>query len=377
MSAQNSDHQALLVLEDGTVFPGRNFGAEGKICGEVVFNTAMTGYQEIATDPSYYGQMVTMTYPLIGNYGINTADVESRKPYISAMIVREIARRHSNFRSEESIQNYFERHDIIGIEEVDTRALVLHIRNKGAMRGIISTEDSDINSLLSKVRSSPEMSGRDCVQYVTIDKSYSFPNDSVPLDPAPPEPDFHVVVYDFGVKFNILRQLAYTGIRTTVVPSTTPAAEVRALKPDGLFLSNGPGDPDALPSIVAELRQLVPEYPTFGICLGCQLMGLTLGGKTAKLKFGHRGANHPVKDLETGRIEITSQNHGFYVVMESLPQDDLEVTHINLNDNTVEGLRHKTLPMFSVQYHPEASPGPHDSHYLFRRFYDMIKASKS
>ena len=336
----------------------------------------MTGYQEIATDPSYYGQLVVMTYPLIGNYGVNQQDAESRGIFLKAMIVKELAGRASNYRSEDTLDAYYRRAGIMGLEDIDTRALVLHLRRQGAMRGILSTIDDKVDSLMSKVLASPKMEGQNCVDPVTVDAPFAFPYDVELMEPQPPAPDFHVAVFDFGIKENILRQLAYAGIRCTVVPANTKAAEIERLQPDGVFLSNGPGDPDALPEIIAEIRQLLPKFPAFGICLGCQLMGLALGGQTAKLKFGHRGANHPVKDLATGRVEITSQNHGFYVVIDSLPTDAMEVTHLNLNDQTAEGLRHKQLPLFAIQYHPEASPGPHDSHYLFQRFYDMIKENK-
>ena len=365
------------MLEDGTVFHGNSFGADGEVCAEVVFNTSMTGYQEIATDPSYYGQIITMTYPLIGNYGTNERDVEARQPFISGMIVREISRLASNYRNQESIQDYFRRNGLVGIEDIDTRRLVLHLRDKGAQRGIVSTTDFDTDSLLKKVLASPQMEGQNCVDPITITEPYEFPRSDTVFDQAVPDPEYHVVVYDFGVKENILRMLAEAKIRSTVVPAGTTFEEVQALNPDGVFLSNGPGDPGVLGKYVEEVRKAIHAYPSFGICLGCQIMGLALGGKTKKLKFGHRGANHPVKDLTTGKIEITSQNHGFVVEIESLPKDSVEVTHINLNDNTVEGIAHKTLPLFSIQYHPEASPGPHDSSYLFERFYNLIKITKT
>jgi len=367
--------KAILLLEDGTYFVGRSFGYPGEVCAEVVFNTAMTGYQEIATDPSYAGQMVTMTYPLIGNYGVNRRDTESRRIYVSAMIVREIARRASNWRLEETIEDYFVANRVMGIEGIDTRRLVRHIRLEGAMRGILSTEDFDLESLRCKVLASPQMAGRDLVRDVTVGEPYEFPTSETVDPPDVGGADLRVVAFDFGIKENILRQLSEVGVRATVVPADTKADEVEALAPDGVFLSNGPGDPAALDYIIAEVRKIVRRWPTFGICLGHQILGLALGGKTFKLKFGHRGANHPVKDMATQKVEITSQNHGFAVEPDSLPSD-VEITHWNLNDNTVEGLAHRSLPCFSVQYHPEASPGPHDSHYLFRRFREYMLAAK-
>jgi len=366
--------KAALLLEDGTAFVGRSCGHPGEVCAEVVFNTAMTGYQEIATDPSYAGQMVTMTYPLIGNYGVNRRDTESDRIYVSAMIVREMAGLPSNWRQEQSIQDYFIANRVMGLEGIDTRQLVRHIRSQGAMRGILSTEDHDQESLRRKVLESPQMVGRDLVLDVTTRERYEFPRPTTVEPPGLSKPDFRVVAYDFGIKENILRQLAAIGARTLVVPATTKAEEVEALRPDGIFLSNGPGDPAALGYIIEEVKKVIRRYPTFGICLGHQLLGWAFGGTTYKLKFGHRGANHPVKDMTTSRVEITSQNHGFAVWPESLPSD-VEITHWNLNDQTVEGMAHKSLPCFCVQYHPEASPGPHDSHYLFRRFHDLLQAA--
>ncbi len=366
--------KATLLLEDGTVFTGRSFGHPGEVCAEVVFNTAMTGYQEIATDPSYAGQMVAMTYPLIGNYGVNRRDVESDRVYVSAMIIRERARRPSNWRFEQSIEDYFAAHRVMGLEGIDTRALVRHIRLEGALRGILSTEDHDIESLRRKVLASPPMAGRDLVREVTTPSHYEFPRETTVEPPDLSGAPFRVVAFDFGIKENILRQLAGIGARTIIVPATTKADEVDPLRPDGVFLSNGPGDPAALGYIIEEIKKIIRRYPTFGICLGHQLLGWAFGGRTYKLKFGHRGANHPVKDMTTTRVEITSQNHGFAVRPESLP-NDVEVTHWNLNDQTVEGLRHKSLPCFAVQYHPEASPGPHDSHYLFHRFREYLEAA--
>jgi len=367
--------KATLLLEDGTIFVGQSFGSPGEVCAEVVFNTAMTGYQEIATDPSYAGQMVTMTYPLIGNYGVNRRDTESDRIYVSAMIIRESAGLPSNWRCEQSIQDYFAAHRVIGLEGIDTRELVRHIRSRGAMRGILSTEDHDIESLRRKVLQSPEMAGRDLVLDVTTPQRYEFPRPTTVEPPDCTGAEFRVVAFDFGIKENILRQLAGIGARTIIVPATTKAEEVETLRPDGVFLSNGPGDPAALGYIIEEIKKIIPRYPTFGICLGHQLLGWAFGGTTYKLKFGHRGANHPVKDVTTTRVEITSQNHGFAVRPESLP-DDVGITHWNLNDQTVEGMAHKSLPCFCVQYHPEASPGPHDSHYLFQRFREFMLAAK-
>jgi carbamoyl-phosphate synthase small subunit len=367
--------QATLLLEDGTAFVGRSFGHPGEVCAEVVFNTAMTGYQEIATDPSYAGQMVTMTYPLIGNYGVNRRDVESDRIHVSAMIIRESATRPSNWRLEQSIQDYFIAHRVMGLEGIDTRQLVRHIRLEGAMRGVLSTEDHDVASLTRKVLASPPMAGRDLVGEVTTRERYEFPRPTTVDPPDSSRAEFRVVAFDFGIKENILRQLTGIGARTVVVPATTKADEVAAFRPDGVFLSNGPGDPAALGYIVEEGKKIIRRYPTFGICLGHQLLGWAFGGTTYKLKFGHRGANHPVKDMTTTRVEITSQNHGFAVRPESLPSD-VEITHWNLNDQTVEGMAHKSLPCFCVQYHPEASPGPHDSHYLFGRFREFMQGAK-
>lgn len=361
----NLSKPALLVLEDGRAFRGASFGAEGETFGEMVFNTSMTGYQEILTDPSYAGQIVCMTYPLIGNYGVNEEDVESRRPWVEGFVVREASRIASNWRSTETLDSYLKRHNIVGLEHIDTRALVRHIRDKGAMRAIISSVDLDEKNLLEKVLASPEMKNRELASAVTVSEDYRYPAGG-------DGEKYHVVCYDFGVKTNSLREFSRFGCRLTVVPAETPASEVMALKPDGIFLSNGPGDPAAMQQVVAEIKQLTETgTPVFGICLGHQLIGEAFGGDTYKLKFGHRGGNQPIKDLTTGRVEITSHNHGFAVDPDSLPAD-VEVTHINLNDNTVAGLRHKTLPVFSVQYHPESAPGPHDSEYLFRRFIDLM-----
>lgn len=356
--------KAILVLEDGREFTGISFGADGEAFGEMVFNTSMSGYQEILTDPSYAGQIVAMTYPLIGNYGTNADDVESRRPWAEGFVVREASRIASNFRSTMSLQDYLKANNIVGIEHIDTRALVRHIRDKGAMRAGLSTISNAVE-LLEKVRSAPEMANRELATAVTVDANYEYP--------ATGDQKYHVVAYDFGVKTNSLRELAKFGCRITVVPTDTPAEEVLALNPDGIFLSNGPGDPASMQSVVSEVKKLTESRtPMFGICLGHQLIGSAFGGSTYKLKFGHRGGNQPIKDLTTGKIEITAHNHGFAVDADSLPAD-VEVTHINLNDHTVAGLRHKTLPVFSVQYHPESAPGPHDSEYLFERFIELLK----
>jgi carbamoyl-phosphate synthase small subunit len=360
--------KAILVLEDGRTFRGRAFGAEGETFGEMVFNTSMTGYQEILTDPSYAGQIVCMTYPHIGNYGVNEEDVESRRPWVEGFVVREACRIASNWRATETLDAYLKRNEIVGIEHIDTRALVRHIRDKGAMRAAVSTVDLDEKSLLEKVLSSPEMKNRELASSVTVDEAFDFPAGS--------EQQFHVVAYDFGVKTNSLREFSKYGCKITIVPAETPAGQVLALKPDGIFLSNGPGDPASMQAVVAEIKKLTEEsVPMFGICLGHQILGQVFGGETYKLKFGHRGGNQPIKDLTTGKIEIASHNHGFAVDAESLPPE-IEITHVNLNDNTVAGLRHKQLPVFSVQYHPESAPGPHDSEYLFRRFIDLMKNHK-
>lgn len=358
-----------MVLEDGRTFNGASFGAEGETFGEIVFNTSMTGYQEILTDPSYAGQIVCMTYPLIGNYGVNTEDVESRRPWAEGFVVREASRVASNWRATETLDSYLKRNNIVGIEHIDTRSLVRHIRDKGAMRSAISTVDLDPESLLQKALASPPMENRELASVVTVSDEFDYP--------VAGEGKYHIVAYDFGVKTNSLREFSKFGCRVTVVPAETSADKVLALKPDGIFLSNGPGDPASMTNVVNEITKLTEsQIPMFGICLGHQILGQVFGGETFKMKFGHRGGNQPIKNLGTGKIEIASHNHGFAVDGKSLPAD-VEVTHINLNDNTVAGLRHKKLPVFSVQYHPESAPGPHDSEYLFRQFVELMGKPRS
>ena len=371
--------EALLALEDGRVFSGKGYGARAERGGEVVFNTSITGYQEIFTDPSYAGQIVCLTYPHIGNVGANSFDNEATRPYIEALVVRHFSEVTSNWRSQQSADEFLRRHDIPGISHIDTRALVRHLRRHGAMRAVLSTLSPDAESLVTKVRSLPEMLGLDLASTVTCSKSYQWNQPSVDIGETAEKAAtrFHVVAYDYGLKRNILRRLVDVGCRVTVVPAHTPAEEVLAMKPDGVFLSNGPGDPEPCTYAVEAVRKLIGRVPIFGICLGHQIVGLALGGKTYKLKFGHHGANHPVKNLLTGKVEITAQNHGFAVDPDSLPQSDVELTHVNLNDSTLEGLRHRSLPLFTVQYHPEASPGPHDSHYLFSEFTKLMEEFKS
>jgi carbamoyl-phosphate synthase small subunit len=369
---------AKLALEDGTVFTGQSFGATGEVDGEVCFNTSMTGYQEILTDPSYRGQIVTMTYPEIGNYGVNAEDVESRGPHLAGFVVRNRSSIASNFRSDGELGEYLARHGVVGISGIDTRALVRRIRQQGAMKGVLSTVDLNHDSLVQKARSSPGLVGRDLVREVV-------PSEAQPWDQRlsrwsklgvpeamPSRKQRHVVALDYGMKWNIARHLANQGCRVTILPGTATAAEVLEHQPDGVFLSNGPGDPEPLTYAIETIRGLLGQKPVFGICLGHQLLSLACGATTFKLKFGHRGANQPVHNLLTGRVEITSQNHGFAVAEDSLPAA-LEVTHRNLNDQTIEGVRHRDLPAYSVQYHPEASAGPHDSDYLFDTFWDMIE----
>ncbi|MDP2920974.1 MAG: glutamine-hydrolyzing carbamoyl-phosphate synthase small subunit [Candidatus Omnitrophota bacterium] len=365
--------KAIIVLEDGTIFEGISFGASGERVGEVVFNTSMTGYQEIMTDPSYKGQIVTMTYPLIGNYGVNKEDVESSGPRIEGFIVKERSKITSNWQSEKGLDEYLKENNIIGIEGIDTRSLTLHIRTKGAMKGVISTIDLDPKSLVKKAKESPGLIGRDLVREVTCKKAYKAETALGGSCKKPKTWKKKVIAMDFGIKYNILRCLIEAGCDVTVVPASAKAKDILAEDPDGIFLSNGPGDPEGVPYAIKEIQKLLGKKPVFGICLGQQLLGLALGGRTFKLKFGHRGANHPVKDLKTGKIEITAQNHGFCVDINSLNKDDIEITHINLNDNTLEGIAHKKMPVFSVQYHPESSPGPHDSRYLFKRFMDLME----
>jgi carbamoyl-phosphate synthase small subunit len=370
--------QSVLALEDGTVFEGVSLGASRQRTGEVVFNTAITGYQEIFTDPSYTGQIVVLTYPQIGNYGANPHDNESQRPFIEGLVIRELSPVPSNWRAEDRAEQFLAKYDIPVIGDVDTRKLVRHLRERGAMRGIISTGTREAAELIEAARNSPSMQGLNLVERVSTKAKYEWQEGLEPVSESEnvgdsEEPKLHVVAYDFGIKRNILRHLVHLGSRVTVVPSRTTAEDVLALKPDGVFLSNGPGDPQPLVSEIAEVRKLIGKTPVFGICLGHQILGQAFGGKTFKLKFGHHGANHPVLNQLTNKVEITSQNHGFAVDPDSLRDSEVEVTHWNLNDQTVEGLRHRSEPVFCVQYHPEAAPGPHDSHYLFRNFVGLMK----
>jgi len=384
--------KAILALADGTYYIGRGFGAEGEAVGEVVFNTSMTGYQEILTDPSYEGQLVAMTYPEIGNVGVNPEDVESQKPFVKGFIVKEYCAKPSNWRATRTLGDYMRERGIVGIEGIDTRALVRRLRDQGSQEAVISTRSDSPEELIAKAKASPGLVGRDLVKEVSCAEAYDWgegrwelgagyrkrkeseqsQKNRKPKNPSLDRPGFFVVAYDFGIKRNILRGLAESGCRVKVVPAATPAEEVLALNPDGIFLSNGPGDPDAVPYAKDNVQKLLGKKPIFGICLGHQILGLALGGKTYKLKFGHHGGNQPVMDLTTKKVEITAQNHGFAVDADSL-KGAAVVTHVNLNDNTVEGLAHKQMPIFSVQYHPESSPGPHDASYLFKRFVDMME----
>lgn len=359
--------KAVLTLEDGTVYQGRSFGAIGERFGEVVFNTAMSGYQEVLTDPSYKGQIVLMTYPLIGNYGINSEDAESKKPFVEGFVVRECSKIASNWRSQQSLQEYFQDNGIVGIEGIDTRALTLRIREKGAMKAVLSTLDYDEKSLIKKAKESRGLTGIDLVKEVTCVDPYEWSKKG----------KYRVVVVDCGVKYNILSILADNNCKVIVVPAQASSEKIMRFKPDGVLFSNGPGDPAAVTYAIKTAKELIGRVPLFGICLGQQILGLALGGRTYKLKFGHHGGNHPVKDLKTGKVYITVQNHGFCVDIDSLNTKDVKITHMNLNDNTLEGLRHKKHSLFSVQFHPEASPGPHDAKYLFDEFIEMMEKDKN
>jgi carbamoyl-phosphate synthase small subunit len=375
---------ALLALEDGRTFPCRSFTGKGEATGEVVFNTAMTGYQEVLTDPSYCGQMVVMTYPLIGNYGVNIEDVESSRIQVAAFLIKEYQGYPSNFRSTSTLADYLKSQGILGVEGLDTRAITRHIRNAGAMRAVVSTDNLTPASAVKRANEIPKMTGLNLAKVVTTPDPFYWANGrpqffnpgSRPLDKSIWQHrglKRSVVAFDFGIKFNILRQLEQAGFELVVVPSATTADTIEAMAPDGIFLSNGPGDPEPVSDAIETIRSLLDYRPIFGICLGHQLLGLALGAKTFKLKFGHRGANQPVKNFRSGKVEITSQNHGFVVDTESIRGNDVDITHINLNDNTLEGFRHRKYPVFSVQYHPEASPGPHDARYLFDEFKELMR----
>ena len=364
--------KALLALEDGKIFEGEAFGAGGETYGEMVFNTSMTGYQEIITDPSYKGQIVAMTYPLIGNYGVNSEDVESFKPHLEGFVVKELSKISSNWRSEKSLDKYLAENGVVGIEGVDTRALTKHLRTRGAMKAVLSTEDLDHKSLVGKAKKSQGLVGRNLVKEVTCPETYEFK-----CEDYDGEPDLTVVAIDCGIKYNMARILVKKGCRVFIVPAGTSIDEVLSKNPDGVLLSNGPGDPEPVTEVIETARSLIGKVPMFGICLGHQILGLAYGGQTYKLKFGHRGANQPVKFGDSHKIDITSQNHGFCVDLKSLDESAIETTHINLNDMTVEGMRHRKYPIFSVQYHPEACPGPHDAEYLFDEFIKSMRQNKS
>jgi carbamoyl-phosphate synthase small subunit len=373
--------KAVLLLEDGALFRGKSFGAEGEAVGEVVFNTSMTGYQEILTDPSYYGQIVTMTYPQIGNYGVNDEDVESSKVHVSGFVVREYFDAYSNFRAKASISSYLKKSNVTGISEIDTRMLTKRIRLSGAMKGIISTENDDIKKLGNKLRSHPDMAGSDLVKYVTCKSSYIYKGDAEHNEKGTSGagPAYRIAVLDFGIKSNILRCLDCAGFKLNVMPAKTDVKKILGLNPDGVFLSNGPGDPAAVEYAIKTISEIIGSTPIFGICLGHQLMAIALGAKTYKLKFGHHGGNQPVKNLENGRVEITTQNHGFSVdtdSLKSIKKSSFKITHRNLNDGTIEGIEYPEIFAYSVQHHPEAGPGPYDSRYIFKNFKEYIEKFK-
>lgn len=373
--------KAILALADGKIFEGEAFGASGEAEGEVVFNTSMSGYQEILTDPSYCSQVVVMTYPLIGNYGVNSEDFESERPFLKGFIIKELSGIPSNWRSQGTLDQFLKDHDVIGIQGIDTRALTRHIRDAGAQQAVLSTVETDPDVLVKRAKNSEGLVGRDLVKEVTCKEAYVWEEAGPSLGEKPikklaGDKEYSVVAYDFGIKRNILRRLREAGCRVQVVPASTSAKEALAYKPDGVFLSNGPGDPEGVPYAVENVKRLIGQIPLFGICLGHQILTLALGGKTFKQRFGHHGGNQPVMDLKTRKVEITSQNHGFAVDSNSM-LNDVEVTAVNLNDQTIEGIRHNRLPVFSVQYHPEAAPGPHDSDHLFGEFVELMKGNES